>query len=490
MRGCNRRGGGAAVIKVQLCSEYSSMFSWRLYASFFVFFLSIVFTSAQARDNFTVQKITQLQYEIGKNDDILAKPSIEWSGDGEMLLLDSKTLFLWKKKKLIQIASPEGSICKVYLSPDGSRFLCADEDGSAALGFTGSFEFRPISEKMTVEKVIWSRDNSRFYYIKDKTLQMFEISRFYSDMLYEGVCDFHLSGDEKRIILQMGKRDEKEPQYTLINVDRSCRKLFHRGMLLKEDRVTCPFLKNISGDFRTLILERKASPGKGFGLFGITWRNMLKDEKNLLDDCRGNQDAVFSADQEKIALTCRDGNDDPAMLVLSAAGDILVKFSPKKGWNYRNPLWSTRSDRILWSYIDASRAEGDRMRFLVTDPKGVTLQFIPGRYSNLEMDWSPKGEYLLMREEAQKLEHGEYIVYDLKGKKSKELFKDNKSRITSRPVWSPDGRYVAVIDYSTFQKREKKIEKKGTVQRECECVYFREQVFLYKPSDDSLQLLW
>jgi len=490
LHGCNRRGGGAAVMKAWFFSEYSSSFFWRLCASIFVFFLPFVLPTAHARDSFSIQKINQLQYEIGRDDDMLSKPSIEWSGDGEILILDSKTLFMWKKKRLIQIASPDGSICKVYLSPDGSRFLCSNEDGAAALGYVNSFEFRPISEKMTVDKVVWSRDGSRFYYLKGTTLHLFEISKFYSDIIYDGVCDFHLSGDEKRIMLRMGRRDDREPQYTLINVDRTCKKLFQRGMLLQEDRVARPFLKNINCDFRTLLLEKKTSSAKGFGLFRITWRNMLKDERTLLDDCRGNQDAAFSADQEKIALTCHDGSDDPAMLVLSAAGDILVKFSPKKGWNYRDPLWSPHSDLIMWSYIDASRKEGDRLRLLVTDPKGVALQFIPGKYSNLEMDWSPRGDYLLMREEAQKLEHGDYVVYDLKGKKLRELFKDNRSRITSRPVWSPDGRFIAVIDYSTFQKREKKMERRGTVQREIECVYFREQVFLYRLSEDSLQLLW
>ncbi|GEM_PF-1930822 len=478
------------IIKSQHCSEYTGTFSGRIYASFFIFFIALVFTSVLARDTFTVQKITQLQYEIGRNADMLSKPSIEWSGDGEVLLIDSQTLFLWKKKKLIQIASPYGNICKVILSPDGSMFLCADENGAAALGATGNFEFRPLSEKLTVDRVIWSRDNSRFYYLKGTALYVFEISRFYGDILCDGVCDFYLSDDEKRLVLRMGRSEERESQYTLINADRSCKKLFHRGMLFHEDRVTRPFLKNLSGDFRKLIMEKRSAPGKGFGLFKIDWRNVLIDEKQLLDDCKGDQDAVFSADHGKIALTCRDGNDDPVMLVLSAAGDILVKFSPKKGWSYRAPLWSPHSEWILWNYIDVSRNEGERKRFLITDPNGVALQFLTGNFSNLEIDWSPRGEYLLMREEAQKLEHGEYIIYDLREKKSKELFKDNRSRITSRPAWSPDGRFVAVIDYSTFQKREKKIEKKGTGQREYECVYFREQVFLYRPSDDSLQLLW
>jgi len=461
----------------------------RLIASFLLLYSAFAVLPAHARDSFTVQKITQLQYEIGRGENMLDKPSIEWSADGETLLIDSRILFQWKKKKLMQITGPDGTACRISLSP-GALFVCADESGSAAIGSLAGFEFRPISEKLAVDNVVWSRDSSRFFCIKGTGAYLFEVSRLYGDLLLEGVCDFFLSADEKRMILQMGRKDEKDPQYTLINVDHSCRRPFSRGMLFREERIVRPSIKNISGDFRRLLLEKKAPPGKGFGLFKVDWRNSLIDEKLLLEDCRGNQDAVFSADLGKIALTCRDGNDEPAMIVMSAAGEILVKFSPKKGWNYRAPLWSPHSDWILWNYIDSARKEGDLTRFLVTDPKGVTLQFLPGNFSNLEIDWSPRGDYILMREEAQKMEHGEYVVYDLKGRKSREIFNDSRSRITSRPVWSPDGRFIAVIDYSTFQKREKKVEKKGGVQREYECVYFREQVFMYRPAEDSLQLLW
>jgi Tol biopolymer transport system component len=461
-----------------------------------ILFLSLFYKSAPgiARGTFSVQKVSFIQYQFGRGVDMLAKPAIQWTGNPEVLVLDGKTSVFWKKKKIQQIMFGEDeaiSPCRLFYSPDGNTFLCTGEDGTAGLGETSTMEVRPLREKLRSEKILWRRDNALFYHLRNGVLCSFDLSRSYSDPIAERASDFYLSCDDKRIIVKEGRSEEKEsPSYSLLNAEGHSRVSLPKGGIFIEPRTGSPFITNLSADFRRIIYDRQGPQGKGFVLSRVDWKNILSDSKVILDDYRGNQDAVFSPDMTKIALTGRDGSGRSTMIVVTAAGDIVFKSSPGNRWIFRSPLWSPQNDLLLWNYIDSSKPEHDRNRFVITDPRGVSLQFLPGGLSASEIYWSPRGDFIVMREVEKSFQPGRYIAFDIKGKKARDIFKDAKSRATSRPVWSPDGHYVAIVDYSNFQKREKKTEIINGVPRDSEIVFFREQIFLYKPLEDVLQLIW
>jgi hypothetical protein len=467
---------------------------WQHYAIIFLFLFFVLVHPVRAREAFTVQKVSFLQYQFGRGVDMLAKPMMQWTGNPDVLLLDARTFIFWKKRKLQQVVFGEDDMvspCKISISPGGNSFLCCSDDGTSGLGETSNMDIRPLREKIKSEKILWRKDNTLFYHIRNGTLCSFESSRSYSDPLAERVADFYLSSDQNRIVVREGKSDEKElPVFSLLNSEGSGKVALPRGSLFVESRTNNPFITNMSADFRRIILERQGSGAKGFILSRVDWKNILSENKVILDDYHGNQDAVFSPDMTKIALTGKDASGLSSMIVLTASGDIVFKSALGKGWIFRNPLWSPQNDRILWNYIDPSKTGSERNRYMLTDPQGVSLQFLPGALSTSEIYWSPRGDFIVMREIEKSSQPGHYVVYNIKEKRTSEIFKDAKSRATSKPVWSPDGQLIAIVDYSNFQKREKKTEIVNGILRESENVYFREQIFLYKPLEDLLQLTW
>ncbi|MDQ7823327.1 MAG: hypothetical protein RDV48_11070 [Candidatus Eremiobacteraeota bacterium] len=458
---------------------------WRRGAFIFLSVLLFFHGAAQAKDFFKVQKVTQLQYLIGREHDGPAKPTVSWTGPPDILLIDGRTLFFPRKNKLFQVYPADGQEAaplKVALAPNGIRFACSSGDGLMGMGSIDSFEVSPLRERTWFDKAEWAKDSRTLYFTRSGGLFRARFGEGYSDKLFDGVTDFFLSSDEKRVVLKSSRAEEKEPLYYLATLGSSSKEPLPRGGLFTERRGQYPFFRNMSGDFRRVLIEKRGAQQKGFILYRIDWKNLLSESRTILEDSRGAMDAAFSPDGSKIALTCRDGAGASSMVVLTSLGDILVRFSLKKDWVYQNPLWSPRSDRILWNYIDTDKPEDERSRSLISDVKGVSISFLPVAVNPSEAYWSPRGDAIILKQPDRSSRVGSYVVYDIHRKKLKELFKDDKNRATSRPVWSPEGESIAIIDYSTFQKREKR--------GDTENVYFREQIFLYTPSDESLQLLW
>lgn len=448
-------------------------------------FLSLVFLLPYPAFSLEAEKVSSLQFVIGKGTNILGKPEVTWTGrNGEILLIDKTKIFFWKKKKIFQIVEQaDGEALPLSFSPAGEMFVCAPAD-SAVLGSSDTLDFRSLNEKIDTGDLVWSQNGSLLYFLKNRSLFRFDVRQQRLNKLWDNVKSFFESSDAARIVFEewgSGSRD-------LINSDKSGRVRLPQNSIHLEKRAPVSFIRNMSPDFRRIIVEK---PGeKGSVIYKIDWNNELVSPVNVLEDFTGSRDAAFSPDGSKIAMTVKDESGKSYMAVLTSAGDIVVKFSLKPGWVYRDPLWSPSGKWVLWNYIDAGMQEEDKSRFFITDVRGVSVQFVPGLLSPSELYWSPDGDRLLVREQERGLQSGGYVVYDLRKKLMKQLFKDKKGRATSPPVWSPDGRYVVIIDYSTYQKREKRsVEVKG-VQKEIEFVFFREQVFLYDSDEDAMQLLW
>jgi len=456
-----------------------------------IFFLLLLFSPGQAGASVTVHKVTQLQFEIGRDTESLAKPVVSWADD--LVLIDQKTLFFWKKKKLIQyILHDEGAAvpCSLVFAPDGKKFAARAGERALLIGSIESPQVRQVRDERGFDRLLWTSRSQSVYFTRHNALFHLILERNYPEKIMDGLFDFFLSNDDSRVTGRTSRGED-----FLLCADGTCKSPLPPGCLLVERRGAAPFIKNMSPDFRRMIVEKKgegpgSSQARGFFLYRIDWRNKLTDRRSILEDFRGGQDAAFSPDMTKIALSVKDAAGLSFMVILSAEGEILVKSSPQPGWMYQNPLWSPGSDWVVWNYLDMNRPENQRSRHLIADARGVALQLLPHELSTSEFYWSPRGDQIVVRVAERGFQEGHYSVYSLKERKMRELFKDTRSRATSRPCWSPDGKILAIIDYTNFQKREKRIEMVGGQQRERESVFFREQVFFYNPSDDTLLLAW
>jgi hypothetical protein len=450
---------------------------------FFLFLLAFPFPG-EACAAVSVQKINFLQFEIGREKENLAKPMVSWAG--EDLLIDQRILFSLKKKKLVQVLYNDDTLstpCSLVFAHDGLQFAASCDEKALLLGRSDSLQLRQVKEEKGFDRLLWSGDDRVIYYTRNCALFSLPLQRGYAEKIGDGIADFYLSSDSNRLLVITVKGED-----IIMNADGSCQAVLPAGSLLLDRRGSSAFIKNMSSDFRTLMIEKRGGQARGFSLCRTDWRNRLVDKKSILDDLRGGQDASFSPDMTKIALSVKDASGLSSMMILSAEGEILVKSSPRKGWFYQNPLWAPGSDWVLWNYIDMNKPEHERSRYLIADARGVALQLIPQDLGSSEFFWSPRGDQVVVRVAERGFQEGHYAVYDLNKRVLKEIFKDSKIRATSKPAWSPDGKLLAIIDYTNFQKREKRMEMAGG--REREIVFFREQVFLFNPLDETLLLAW
>lgn len=457
----------------------------RIHCFIFMFLFIIALMSRCFADSCEIKNLPALQYVISRGTSMLSGPSVTWSGNSDILLVDRSKILNWKKMKLFQLQNPKSrSPFRLVFSPEGSRFICTDESGISALGSTDTFAAEILRESIDLDNLLWCRKSPAFYYITNKSLLYFDTKKKYSEKISDTLSDYYLSSDEYRLII----KESATSAYFIMNFDRTLKSDLPQESIFVESRGCSPFIKNVSPDFRWIIRDKPN--GKGFLISKIDWQNRLASPLYVLDEYRGYRDAAFSPDGSKIALSCKDDSGKSCMVVMKSTGDILVKFSLKKEWIYHYPLWSPDSKWIVWNYIDPARPQEERNRLLLSDARGVSIQFIPCSVSTAGIYWSSRGDQIILREEEHPLKAGGYVVYDLSRKKMNPIFKDAKIRATSVPVWSPDGNYVTVIDYSTFQKRERKPTEVNGAVIDVESVYFREQVFLYKPAEDTIQLLW